>query len=377
MSQRTVLGIATLFVLGSVAGAQPLPPAGIPVAPPELTPSERAHAAAAEGAALAAAGNHLQAAAKYEEAYAYEPTPTYLFESAQSYRLGQECTKAGTHYRKYLEIAPNASNRGEAVQFLQDVDVCVLFGEGRRLMGAGKPAEACEKFSDAYDRDPTAVGTLLNLGLCNQQLGKLATAIDWFRRGRTLAADANLTASQAEATQRIETLQATVPRLEIVLPTPRDVTITIDGKKTSAGTHEVDPGTHVIEAERAARPFSETVTVGVGQQVKVYIPTEDAKSKVPAYILGGAGFALVVGSVVVSSIGKDRYDNAITLDEQNKWKSVVRYGGTGMFVGGLAAIGTGVFLYLRAAKSDEHARATIVTPTAGPGGVGLAVGGSF
>ncbi len=52
-----------------------------------------------------------------------------------------------------------------------------LFQEGRDLLAAGKPDEACAKFELSIKKDPRAVGTLLNLALCNERLGKLATIV--------------------------------------------------------------------------------------------------------------------------------------------------------------------------------------------------------
>src|SRR5262249_28863679 len=40
-----------------------------------------------------------------------------------------------------------------------------LFQEGRALLEAGKPAEACERFEQSLKLDPDSPGTILNLGL--------------------------------------------------------------------------------------------------------------------------------------------------------------------------------------------------------------------
>src|SRR5262249_32964060 len=50
-----------------------------------------------------------------------------------------------------------------------------LFREARRLVDAGRYAQACEKFSASQKLDP-AVGTLLNLGLCYEKIGRTAAA---------------------------------------------------------------------------------------------------------------------------------------------------------------------------------------------------------
>ena len=50
-----------------------------------------------------------------------------------------------------------------------------LFEEGRQLMSNGKFAEACPKFESSYKLDPAA-GTLLNLAVCHEKVGRTAAA---------------------------------------------------------------------------------------------------------------------------------------------------------------------------------------------------------
>ena len=50
-----------------------------------------------------------------------------------------------------------------------------LFKEGKKLLAEQKVPEACRKFESSYRIDP-APGTLINLALCHEQEGKLATA---------------------------------------------------------------------------------------------------------------------------------------------------------------------------------------------------------
>src|SRR5690348_16754449 len=86
-----------------------------------------------------------------------------------------------------------------------------LFAEGRALLDQGKPAEACSKFEASLKLEPDAAGVLLNLGLCNVQQHKLATALRWFRK----AAASDSTEVQAAANQQITTLSSLVPTVRI------------------------------------------------------------------------------------------------------------------------------------------------------------------
>ena len=88
-----------------------------------------------------------------------------------------------------------------------------LFDEGRALLQQGKAPEACAKFEASLELDPGAAGVLLNLGLCNVQQHKVATALRWFRKAQTAGAAAGIAEVENAARQQVLTLSLTQPEI--------------------------------------------------------------------------------------------------------------------------------------------------------------------
>src|SRR5215831_6398005 len=97
----------------------------------------------------------------------------------------------------------------------------VLFSEGRALLEAQQPAAACEKFEASLKLEPDAAGPMLNLGICNEKLDKLATAMFWYRRVEVRAHElANVDAEKA-AKDKTSALAPKVPTLKITFSQPQ------------------------------------------------------------------------------------------------------------------------------------------------------------
>ena len=93
----------------------------------------------------------------------------------------------------------------------------MLFFAGRGLMEAGRYAEACAKLSESYRLDP-ASGTLLNLGVCHQKEGKIASAWGEFRQALGDARKANRADREKLASEAIAQLEPELPFLTLVVP---------------------------------------------------------------------------------------------------------------------------------------------------------------
>lgn len=130
-----------------------------------------------------------------------------------------------------------------------------LFRDGRRLMDDGRIADGCRKLEESQRLDP-APGTLLNLAVCHEREGKIATA--WAELQSALAqARRDGRADREElARERIAVVEPLLPKLTLIVRAPSRVPGLIvkrNGSPLQAGAWgtaiPVDPGEVVIEAE--------------------------------------------------------------------------------------------------------------------------------
>lgn len=155
-----------------------------------------------------------------------------------------------------------------------------LFREARSLMEAGSVAEACEKFAASQRIDP-ALGTLLNLARCHEQLGRTASAWAEFTQAASEARRAGQKARQKEAEERAIALEPKLVRLLIEVPEEVNVPaleVKRDGLVLDPAAWNtavpVDPGLHAITADAPGKvSWSNTIDVkGEGQTTRVTIP---------------------------------------------------------------------------------------------------------
>jgi len=110
-----------------------------------------------------------------------------------------------------LTLAPHAAQA-------QSAEAEVLFREGRKLIKAGRVEAGCDKL-DASERLESSVGTLLNLGDCREQLGKLASAWAAFRKAEASAKRSGRDDKrQREARRRAAALEPKLSNLVIAVP---------------------------------------------------------------------------------------------------------------------------------------------------------------
>lgn len=173
-----------------------------------------------------------------------------------------------------------------------------LFRRAKALIAQNKHVEACPLLEESY-RLERARGTLLNLALCHEQIGKTSAAWGEFRRveqEERASGAANESRVQL-AREHADRLQPRVSRLKIVVPAEAraaGLVVKVDGEPKGeplwAGV-PVDPGTRSVEVSALnKKPLVIKVKVDdEGVLVAVTIPAlEDAPVAAPAAVPGGA-----------------------------------------------------------------------------------------
>lgn len=284
-----------------------------------------------------------------------------------------------------------------------------LFQEGRKLLAAGDSAGACHKFDQAIALNPQAPGTMLNLGLCNQNLGKYTDALKWFRKAADRATVANLPDYENAARQRIAELSAKVARIRIAFasPPPPNAKVSIDGEQVADEDYssvELDPGHHVLEAAAPGKKLvhqdfevsghgGQTLTITFVDGSNTIFVDRGRGRRHAGLIVGAAGIGLLAADGIVAWRAASLYhDNEAcatdatmckagqtksgALAATDRARTLASWGGDGLFIAGLAAVGIGGYLYFTAPKAERIDR-VVWTPAVGPDHVGLAVSGAF
>lgn len=166
-----------------------------------------------------------------------------------------------------------------------------LFDEGRRLMEAKRYGEACPKLAESQRLDPGG-GTLLNLAICHEKDGKLATAKNDFDEALALAIKDGRKDRQTIARERMTAIDASIPRMTVMVAPSSDVDgleVKLDGlvlRRAAWGVATpVDPGSHLVEATATGRaPWSSSVTLYAAQKRTVDVPALGPLTPLP---LGG------------------------------------------------------------------------------------------
>ena len=154
-----------------------------------------------------------------------------------------------------------------------------LFQDGRKLLKAGKLAEACDAFRRSNEIERRA-GTLLNLGDCEERRGRLATAWEAFIAARARAEQDSDRRKARAADERARALATKLPYVTLrspASPRPAGFVVKRDGIEVPLAEldHEVplDPGQYELEVSAPGHvAWKHPLTVAAGEKVIVAIP---------------------------------------------------------------------------------------------------------
>ena len=295
-----------------------------------------------------------------------------------------------------------------------------LFEEGRKLVDSD-PAAACAKFDQAIKLDPDAPGVLLNLGLCNEKLGKYKTSIYWFVKAQKRSSESNLADYANAAGEHLQKLAKVVARVNIQFAgtPPADAKVRIDGEIVAPEDYsqaEVDPGHHTLDAgaqgmlivhqefdiePNPSGAEGKTITL----QPIAFVPGDNSvlidpgatRRKIAwAGMIGGGTLMAFAGGLSLYELhvynkcvkqvsGKPPEidttrsgcsDVTSATNTANHAGHVAHVWGTATFAIGAVAAAAGITLYFTA-PAKERVDRTVFVPTVSPDGVGFSWSGRF
>ena len=214
-----------------------------------------------------------------------------------------------------------------------------LFDEARTLVQKGDLARACPMFAESQRLDPGG-GTLLNLAVCHEQEGKVATAWQELNHALSVAMRDGRKDREQTAREHLEAVTPRLPKLTLV-PPQEDIAglhVEIDGASLGPAALGVpvplDPGSHRADAGAPGRTsWSWAGTLAEGERLELPIPAlaivrpdlvSPAPAPVPAPIavqkktLSAASYA--AGGVAVGALLGAAVTGLIALDRQSAYK---------------------------------------------------------
>ncbi len=301
-----------------------------------------------------------------------------------------------------------------------------LFEQGQQQMEKNDYEAACASFK-ASNEAVARVGTLLNLGACYEKAGKLASAWGAYFDAISLGRRQNKPEYEEFAQKKKDELEPRLLKMTIVVPPE----VKLDGMKITRDKQvvepvawgvpiAVDPGKHVIEATAPHKlAFHSEIVVDEGHklvEVKiekladapvawpranqpqivervVEVPSSWTPLRIGGVVVGSLGVASVVVGSVLGLVANDKYQTALKNDCGGNPNACTAVGvnngnaahdlanvATGLFVGGLAAVGVGVTLFIvgtpsRPSGEGQTAMHLHVTPLTG--GAAAMLGGTF
>lgn len=301
-------------------------------------------------------------------------------------------------------LVAGAAARAHADPAIEKADQ--LFVEGRALLSSNL-LQACAKFDESLRYNPAAIGTLLNVALCDERLGRIASAVAKFSQARDRAKEEGLAEHLRAAEEHLAALRPSVPHLAIKLAEQLPETaILVDGHVVPPDALvvvPVDPGERVVVVSAPGRlPYRLSFVIGKAEYKTIVVPALSRSVTVHSSRrligqLGAAGGAGMLGvaaglglyarhlyrkqiangnctergdGVICDPAGKSATDRARTLGNVS----------TAVGVAGAAIAAVGAYLWYRAPRStpsDAAGKRLTLVPDVTGDGLGVVALGRF
>jgi len=207
-----------------------------------------------------------------------------------------------------------------------------LFRQGLDSMKRSQFKEACDAFAGSNEADPSP-GTEINLALCNEKQGKLASAWGWYRTAAGLADQRGQKERAELARAEAVKLEPKLHKLIVTVKFPAEgLAVTRNGQpvpNATLGTDvPIDPGDYTIEVSaKGKKPWKQTIKIAAGPGAdRIDVPAlEDAPVEVKPVVGGPAG-------------GPDYVPPAPTRDGSTQRILGYGFGGAGIVAGVVAIV---------------------------------------
>jgi tetratricopeptide (TPR) repeat protein len=278
-----------------------------------------------------------------------------------------------------LLLLPLTASAAEATRADQ------LFSEGRELLEKGRFAEACERFRQSEEAAP-AIGTLINLAYCYEQIARFRSAMDAYAEAEMLAKQAKDDKREKFARERFAAVEPKSVKLVVRVADAPATGIEVKRNNVVVPPAQwgvpvsVDPEDFVITASAPGHVPWKGAVIGRGEGaiVTIVVPTlEESRAAADAAPVAKAAptgigsigtkrlIALGLGGVALATLGagtalalgaKSRYDDSRAhcddagCDEASvaAQRGAVAQGNvaTILFAVGIACVGGGIYLWI-------------------------------
>jgi hypothetical protein len=183
-----------------------------------------------------------------------------------------------------VTVIASAAAEESGVATLEDSDrtrADHVFREGRELLKQGRYEEACPKLEESQKLDG-ALGTLLNLGVCYEEWGKLASARRVYQEVVTQARELGQSDREALALERLAAVELAMAHVVLEFEGGQPASVSLDGVPLTDEDWNrplpVDPGNHELTVRSVGkRLWSRRIEVTRSQQVKLVVPLLDPR----------------------------------------------------------------------------------------------------